>query len=124
MAMGYDRRYLNKDFQYLPVKDFTKLFERMLDHLNITVCLNTDALEHLKMSKREITYEGKPVECLLYTGAEDVLFDRKYGPLPYRPLDIRYQLGHGFKVPYMATNQAVCMKAAPVSGFHRHGLGH
>ena len=91
MAMGYDRRYLNKDFQYLPVKGFTKLFERMLDHLNITVCLNTDALEHLKLSTREITYAGEPVGCLIYTGAVDELFGRKYGPLPYRSLDIRYQ---------------------------------
>ena len=35
MAMSFDERYLNKDFQYLPKAGFTKLFERMLDHPNI-----------------------------------------------------------------------------------------
>ena len=90
MAMGYDRRYLNKDFQYLPVKGFTEIFRNMLNHPNIEVRLNTDALEHLKLAEGKATYDGEDVECLIYTGAIDELFGRKYGPLPYRSLDIRY----------------------------------
>lgn len=90
MAMSYDRRYLNKDFQYLPVLGFTGLFENLLDHPNITVQLNTDALEHLGLGEGSVTYDGEAVKCLIYTGAIDELFDRKYGPLPYRSLDIRY----------------------------------
>lgn len=90
MAMSYDRRYLNKDFQYLPVKGFTCLFEKLLDHPNITLSLNTDALEHLELSGDKVWYDGKPVKCLIYTGAIDELFGRKYGALPYRSLDIRY----------------------------------
>ena len=64
MAMGYDGRYLNKDFQYLPVHGFTKLFENLLDHPNITVQLNTDALEHLKLENGKAWYDGESVECL------------------------------------------------------------
>lgn len=90
MAMGYDRRYLNKDFQYLPAEGFTRLFENLLDHPNITVRLNTDALEHLDLTGGRVIYDGEPAECLIYTGAIDELFDRKYGPLPYRSLDVRY----------------------------------
>ncbi len=90
MAMGYDGRYLNKDFQYLPVHGFTKLFENLLDHPNITVELNTDALEHLKLEDGKAWYDGESVECLIYTGPIDELFGGKYGPLPYRSLDIRY----------------------------------
>lgn len=90
MAMSYDRRYLNKDFQYLPVEGFTRLFENLLDHPNITVQLNTDALEHLELGGGSVTYDGEAVKCLIYTGAIDELFGRKYGPLPYRSLDIRY----------------------------------
>ncbi len=90
MAMNYDRRYLNKDFQYLPVKGFTRLFESLLDHPNITVSLNTDALTHLELSGDKVWYDGEPVMCLIYTGAIDELFGRKYGSLPYRSLDIRY----------------------------------
>lgn len=90
MAMGYDRRYLNKDFQYLPVGGFTRLFEHLLDHPNITVSLDTDALEYLELAEGRITYNEQPVECLIYTGAIDELFEKRYGPLPYRSLDIRY----------------------------------
>lgn len=90
MVMGYDRRYLNKDFQYLPTEGFAKLFDKLLDHSNITIRLNTDALEYLELAEGGIRYDGQPVECLIYTGAIDELFGRKYGPLPYRSLDIRY----------------------------------
>ena len=93
MAMSYDERYLNKDFQYLPVNGFTKLFENMLDHPNITVHTSTDALEFLELDEtnHRITYAQQPVDCLIYTGAIDELFGEKYGSLPYRSLDIRYE---------------------------------
>lgn len=93
MAMGYDERYLNKDFQYLPMQGFTKLFEEMLNHPNIQVQLNVDALAHLRLDENagRVYYDGQPVECLIYTGAIDELFGLKYGALPYRSLDIRYE---------------------------------
>lgn len=90
MAMNYDERYLNKDFQYLPIHGFTKLFERMLDHPNIEVCLSTDALEQLKLENGQVFYADECIDCLIYTGAIDELFHKKYGALPYRSLDIRY----------------------------------
>ena len=93
MAMSYDERYLNKDFQYLPTDGFTALFAKMLDHPNIEIQLNIDALEGLKFSplEHQISYMGEPVRCLIFTGAIDELFGLKYGPLPYRSLDIRYE---------------------------------
>jgi len=93
MAMSYDERYLNKDFQYLPVDGFTRLFKNMLAHPNIKVELNVDALAHLHMYEQtgQVTYDGQSVECLIYTGAIDELFGLKYGALPYRSLDIRYE---------------------------------
>lgn len=93
MAMNYDERYLNKDFQYLPTEGFTKLFENMLNHPNIEVRLNTDALPLLSMEEEtgSIFFEGEKVDCLIYTGAIDELFGRKYGLLPYRSLDIKYE---------------------------------
>ena len=93
IAMGYDERYMNKDFQFLPRGGFTKMFENMLDHPNITVRTNCDALEHLHIDEQQhqILLDGSPVELLVYTGAVDELFDVKYGELPYRSLDIRYE---------------------------------
>lgn len=92
MAMNYDERYLNKDFQYLPKKGFTKLIENILNHPNITVELNTDALNHISFDEKNkvITYDKNEVELLVYTGAIDELFNEKYGRLPYRSLDIKY----------------------------------
>lgn len=93
MAMNYDERYLNKDFQYLPVNGFTEIFKNMLDHPNISVQLNTDALEHINFDEgnKVITYDGDKVELLVFTGAIDELFGLKYGHLPYRSLDIKYK---------------------------------
>ncbi len=92
MAMNFDERYLNKDFQYLPKNGFTNLFKNMLDHPNIEIKLNTDALEHIEFDdeKKKINFDGEPVELLIFTGAIDELFGLKYGRLPYRSLDIRY----------------------------------
>ena len=93
MAMNFDERYLNKDFQYLPKKGFTELFKNMLDHPNIEVQLNTDALDYIEFDEENkmITYGGETVELLVFTGAIDELFGLKYGRLPYRSLDIKYK---------------------------------
>ena len=93
MAMSYDERYMNKDFQYLPVHGFTKMFEEILNHPNITVRTNEDALDHLELNEetKEVFYDGKKVDILVFTGALDELFGVKYGELPYRSLDIKYE---------------------------------
>ncbi len=92
MAMSFDERYLNKDFQYLPKKGFSEIFKNMLNHPNIELKLNTDALEHIRFeeTKHVITYDGEDVELLVFTGNIDELLGLKYGRLPYRSLDIRY----------------------------------
>lgn len=60
MAMSYDERYLNADFQYLPVNGYHEIFENMLNHPNISVELNVDALDRLKLNNKskEIIYGG------------------------------------------------------------------
>lgn len=93
MAMNYDERYLNKDYQYLPVKGFTEIFRNMLAHPNIDLELNTDALKHISFNEAENTvlYDGEAVDALIFTGPIDELFDYKFGSLPYRSLDIKYE---------------------------------
>lgn len=92
MAMNFDERYLNKDFQYLPKKGFTEIFENMLNHKNIKVNLNVNAFEHIVLDeeKNVILYDGEPIELLIYTGAIDELFGLKHGRLPYRSLKFTY----------------------------------
>lgn len=89
MAMGYDPRYLNKDFQYLPREGFTKLFERMLDHPLIDVETGVDAIAGIEFADGEVRFRGMRPNLLVFTGAIDELFGGRYGWLPYRSLDFQ-----------------------------------
>ena len=92
IALSYDERYMNKDFQFLPRNGFTELFRSMLNHPNISVERGCDALDHIRLNEcGTVFYDGEPVDVLAYTGAVDELFQMKYGELPYRSLDIRYE---------------------------------
>jgi UDP-galactopyranose mutase len=92
MSLSYDDRYINKDFQYMPKYGFTTIFESMLNHPNIEVRLNCDALEKLEFDEVNhiLKYDKNKFKCVIFTGAIDELFNEKYGKLPYRSLDIRY----------------------------------
>lgn len=93
MAMNYDERYMNKDFQFLPKQGYTALFKTMLDHPNIDLHVGEDALETLMLDPKQhkIFYQGEEVSVLVFTGPVDELFDEKYGELPYRSLHIEYE---------------------------------
>lgn len=75
--LSRDDRYFQDTYQGIPKDGYTKIFERMLNHPNIKVLLNTDFAE----VKDEIKYK-----YLIYTGAIDEYFDYKLGELPYRSL--------------------------------------
>lgn len=79
--LSRDDRYFQDTWQGMPLEGYTKMFQRMLDHPNIEVRLNTDARPLLAEA-------GCPV---IYTGQADELFDFKFGPLPYRTLDFRFE---------------------------------
>jgi len=77
-----DDRYFTDTFQAMPKHGYTRMFERMLDHPNIKVMLNTDYQE----LKNEIKYKE-----LVYTGPVDAFFDYCYGKLPYRSLEFKHE---------------------------------
>lgn len=85
-------RYFNDRYECLPSKGFTALFERLLDHPNISVRLNTEAKSVMRISENGIACDdltaGAPV---VYTGPIDALFDYRYGVLPYRSLRFEYR---------------------------------
>jgi UDP-galactopyranose mutase len=77
-----DDRYFTDSFQVMPLYGYTRLFERILDHPNIKIMLNTDY--------REV--DGFiPHGSLIYTGPIDEYFEYRYGKLPYRSLDFEFQ---------------------------------
>jgi len=90
-CIGYDNRYLNKDFQYLPEFGFSKLFENMLNDKRIILKLNEDANKHISFENSVIKYDNHVVDLLIYTGAIDELFSYKFGVLPYRTLIFKYE---------------------------------
>ena len=77
-----DRRYFTDSYQAMPMHGFTKMFEKMLNHPNIKVMLNTDY--------REIE-KAIPCREMVYTGPVDEYFDYRFGKLPYRSLDFKHE---------------------------------
>ena len=85
MRLNYEERYLNVDFQYVPKYGYTKLFENMLNHENIEIILNTNAVDHISFDDVDnvVLYDGIKYDVLVFTGAIDELFGEIYGSLPY-----------------------------------------
>jgi UDP-galactopyranose mutase len=73
-----DGRYFTNKYQAMPLHGYTRLFEKMLDHKNIKIMLNTN----FKEIKEEVSYKK-----LIYTAPIDEFFDNMYGKLQYRSLD-------------------------------------
>jgi len=92
LILDFSDRKGSLDFYFMPVKGYTNLFKEMLSHDNICVELNTNAIDHIKLNeeKKIVYYDDEVVECLIFTGPIDELFGMKYGALPYRTLDIKY----------------------------------
>ena len=70
VMLSYRDTYFNDTYESLPAEGYTKLFQNMLDHPNITIQLNTDALDVLQPEKEtgRILNQGNPVTCpVVYT---------------------------------------------------------
>jgi len=76
-----DDRYFQDAYQGLPKQGYTALFQKLLDHPNIKIMLNTSYKEIAK----DVTYDR-----MVFTGAIDEFFDHKHGELPYRSLRFNF----------------------------------
>ena len=76
-----DDRYFTDTFQAMPLHGYTRMFEKMLDHPNIKIMLNTDYREVVELV---------PWRHMVYTGPIDAFFNYKYGKLPYRSLEFKH----------------------------------
>ncbi|ODA41373.1 UDP-galactopyranose mutase [Desulfosporosinus sp. BG] len=90
--ISYDNRYFQDTYQGIPAQSYTSLFERMLNHPNIELRLNSDAHKLLRLESGKIFFDGCPFNgTVLYSGATDELFNCRYGRLPYRTLDFVFE---------------------------------
>lgn len=91
-----DDRYFQDSFQYMPKHGYTRMFEKMLDHPNIKIMLNTDYKEIQPLV---------PYREMIYTGPVDEYFDFRYGRLPYRSLEFKHEtLDTGQHLPVAVVN--------------------
>src|SRR5204863_6419137 len=77
-----DDRYFTDTYQVMPLLGFTRMFERMLSHPNIKILLNADYRE----VERDI-----PHREVVFTGPVDEFFEYRFGRLPYRSLDFKFE---------------------------------
>ena len=90
--LSRDDRYFQDAYQGMPLEGYTPLFEKMLDHPNITVELGADALKRLELADGVIKLDGEAFDGpVIYTGQADELFSFRFGPLPYRTLDFGFE---------------------------------
>ncbi len=77
-----DDRYFTDTYQVMPLQGYTRMFERMLTHPNIKILLNA----HYREVENEI-----PHREVIFTGPVDEFFDYRFGRLPYRSLDFKFE---------------------------------
>ena len=93
---NYDVNYFNDYWQGIPTEGYNALFERMLDHENITVRVSSSLKLELDSGtffvfdeeKKTITplSHSHSILPLYYSGPIDALFNYKHGALPWRTL--------------------------------------
>ncbi|TNM42727.1 UDP-galactopyranose mutase [Nocardioides albidus] len=77
---NFDNRYFNDTYEGLPVDGYTAWLERMADHPNIEVRVDTDFFDVAD------DYKGKVP--IVYTGPVDEYFDNCEGRLSWRTVDL------------------------------------
>jgi UDP-galactopyranose mutase len=81
---NFDNRYFNDKYEGLPVDGYTAWLERMADHPNIEVRLETDFFD-----QREDIIGNVPV---VYTGPIDAYFGNSAGELSWRTIDFEREV--------------------------------
>lgn len=90
--LSRDDRYFQDTYQGMPKNGYTALFQAMLDHPNIRLERETDAIKRLDLTGTALVFDGEAFTGpVVYTGSADELFNQCYGQLPYRTLDFVFE---------------------------------
>lgn len=80
---NYDTNYFNDTWQGIPSNGYNALFDRLLDHPNITIECNCE----FKLSNLSSLIPHSPsLIPVYYSGPIDALFNYRFGALPWRSL--------------------------------------
>lgn len=92
VLISRDNRYFQDKYQGVPAEGYTPMFERILEHENITVQTGTDANTLLTLTEDTVLLEGRKFSGeVIYTGPIDRLFHFEFGRLPYRSLHFEFE---------------------------------
>ncbi len=94
VSISYDERYFHDKFQFMPKNGYSEIFDKMLSNEKIVVELNSNFKDFIKLDadSRKIFYKGQPFDGkIIFTGCIDELLDYRFGPLPYRSLNIEFE---------------------------------
>lgn len=85
----YNARYFSDTYEGLPVDGYTPWLEKMADHKNIDVHLNTDFFDTSQPFNKDSAVGQVPI---VYTGPVDRYFDYAEGDLSWRTLDFEEEV--------------------------------
>lgn len=89
---GRDDRYFNDTYQAVPKYGYSEIFSRMLEHNNIRIMLNTAFRDVMNITDDGFTLFGSEFSGkVIYTGPIDELFGYRFGDLPYRSVDMKFE---------------------------------
>lgn len=89
-----DNRYFQDKYQAVPKHGYTRIFENMLKHPDISLLLKTDfkSVFNINFDSGDMTFMNQPFKGeLIYTGLIDELFEHRFGELPYRSLNFKFE---------------------------------
>lgn len=95
VRLSYKNAYFDDKYQLMPKYGYTIFFKKLLNHPNIGIKLNTDALSFLKIDvlNNKIFFKNKEINIpIVYTGPIDALFNFEYKKLPYRSLHFKHKI--------------------------------
>jgi len=92
--LSKDNRYFQDKYQGIPLGGYTKTIKNMLTHKNIKVKLETD-FKDINTSE---------YDRIFYTGPIDEYYDYKFGQLPYRSVNFKFER---YEKPYYQSNAVI-----------------
>jgi UDP-galactopyranose mutase len=118
VRFDYVHQYFDDKYQLMPKNGFKSFIDSLLNHPNIEVNLNFDALNYINFDNEKVKLNHQDLihsdYIVIYTGPIDRLFNYEFGLLPYRSLSFEY------KIIDKASFQSEAIVAYPqVKGFTR-----
>lgn len=84
--LSKDNRYFQDKYQGIPLNGYTKIVKKMLSHPNIKIILNNN-FKNFKDKNTNLLKNAR----IFYTGSIDEYFNYKFGQLPYRSVNFKFE---------------------------------